>query len=59
MAEPIAGLHDPDLGMCDSCGTEEGTRRRTITKGCMAWLCSTCRGGALAEAANAEGPFLG
>ena len=43
---------DPDIGMCDDCGTEDGdTRYRTILTGtwdgipgrCVAWLCGPCK----------------
>ena len=43
---------DPDIGMCDDCGTEDGdTRYRTIVDGtwdgvpgrCVAWLCGPCK----------------
>lgn len=39
----LPGATDPDIGMCDVCGSEEGSRIRTIWKGCWAWLCASCR----------------
>jgi hypothetical protein len=49
--------HDPDIGMCDRCGSEDGRRHRTLVHATVegeavlvpAWLCAGCRGEALAE----------
>ncbi len=44
--------HDPDIGLCDDCGSEKGTRvRRTRTVNMteteqariVVWLCAECR----------------
>ena len=43
MTEPY--YDNPDIGMCDDCGTEDGTRRPTIVDGCVAWLCGPCKRG--------------
>lgn len=50
--------HDPDIGLCDDCGTDEGRRRRTLVNATLegepvrlvAWLCASCRGKRLADA---------
>jgi len=54
---PVEVNYDPDIGRCDDCGSEEGTRHRTIKnvtvggepRRVVAWLCPSCRGAALAN----------
>lgn len=33
----------PDIGKCDTCGSEDGIRRRVRWQGVWAWLCRDCR----------------
>lgn len=50
-ARGVLGIDDPDIGMCDMCGTEEGRRYRTIVtrtfdgspRRVVAWLCGPCK----------------
>lgn len=47
----VLGIDDPDIGMCDMCGTEDGRRSRTIVTRTfdgaparvVAWLCGPCK----------------
>jgi hypothetical protein len=44
--QPVAGRSDPDIGMCDLCGSEEGRRRQMVldrTPPTAAWVCGECR----------------
>lgn len=36
-------MNDPDIGMCDLCGSEDGRRYPTRWHGVIAWLCAACR----------------
>lgn len=52
-------IHDPDIGLCDECGSEDGWRRRTLRNVVVngermrvdVWLCPSCRRAATAEQA--------
>lgn len=38
-------MKNDDIGRCDLCGSEEGTRQRiTLLSGLTAWACRLCKG---------------
>ena len=51
MNPEIVNIDEPDIGLCDDCGSEEGRRYRTIVtrrfdgepRRLIAWLCGSCK----------------
>lgn len=47
---PIVNPDEPDIGMCDACGSEDGRRRRRVVTATLngvvervvTWLCADC-----------------